>query len=64
MIEEAVASYKLFGVKPPAIECEDARLLLIDLHIEEKQKQRDADRRQYFEQRRVKLGIILTIINN
>ena len=57
MIEKAVASYKLFGVKPPAIECEDARLLLIDLHIEEKQKQRDAERREYFVQRRIKLGI-------
>jgi len=58
MIEKAVASYKLFGVKPPAIECEDARLLLIDLHLEEKQKQRDAERREYFQQRRIKLGII------
>ena len=56
-IEEALASYKLFGVKPPAIECEDARLLLLELAIEEKQKQRDAERREYFEQRRIRLGI-------
>jgi len=56
LIEETVASYKLFGIKPPAIECEDARLLLIELHLEEKQKQRDAERREYFEQRRIKLG--------
>ena len=54
-IEEAVASYKVFGVKPPAIECEDARLLLLELAIEEKQSQRDAERREYFEQRRIRL---------
>jgi len=55
LIEDAVAKYKLYGISPPAIEVSDATLLLVELNLEEKQKQKDAERLEYFEARRKRL---------